>query len=203
MDLGHALNLLRAQHALPPLSQNHIRPQASHGARGLLHLGFAITPDDPRFPELRAAFLDLYAAHICDHTQIFPGMAALLEALEARAIAWGVVTNKPARFTLPLMQKLGLDKRAACIISGDSAARPKPHPDTLLAAAACLQVAPAQCLYVGDAERDVAAATAAGMPALIAAYGYIADDDTPQDWGARAIINTPEEVLDHLALLAG
>lgn len=202
LDLGHALNLLRAQHGLPALSQNHIRPQASHGARGLLHLGFAVTPADARFVELRAAFLDLYALHICDHTQVFPGIAQLLEDLESRKIPWGIVTNKPARFTLPLMQKLGLEKRAACIISGDSAARPKPHPDTLLAAAACLQVAPAHCLYVGDAERDVAAALAAGMPALVAAYGYIAEDDAPQDWGARAIINTPEEVLDHLALIA-
>lgn len=200
LDLGFALNQLRARHQLAPLPQDQIRPQASHGARGLLQLGFSVTPSDQPFATLRSEFLDLYAQHICDHTRLFDGITELLADLEQRKLAWGVVTNKPSRFTLPLMQKLGLNQRAACVISGDTAARAKPHPDSLLAAAHCLQLAPAACLYVGDAERDVEAAVAAGMPALIAAYGYIGEDDQPDRWGAQAIIQHPAQVLDHLAL---
>lgn len=199
LDLGYALNQLRAQQGLDALPQSLIRPQASHGARGLLQVGFGVTPEHANFASLRAAFLEFYAQHICDHTRLFDGIADLLLALEQGGIVWGVVTNKPSSFTQPLMQKLGLDKRAACIISGDDAARPKPHPDTLIAAAACLNLPPQQCLYVGDAERDIAAARAAGMPALIAAYGYIDGEDQPENWGAQAIIARPEEVLVHLA----
>jgi len=198
LDLGFALNQQRRVHGLLPLPQEIIRPQASHGARGLLKLGFDATPESPNFSALRIEFLALYARHICDHTVLFPGIPELLQALEARGLRWGVVTNKPARFTLPLMQALKLDRRAACIVSGDTTANAKPHPEPLLAASAQVRVAPAACLYVGDAERDVEAAVAAGMTALIANYGYIAEDDRPGTWGAHGRINAPHDILNYL-----
>lgn len=198
LDLGFALNQQRRLHGLLPLPQEMIRPQASHGARGLLKLGFDVTPESPDFSALRTEFLALYAQHICDHTVLFPGIPELLQALEARGLRWGVVTNKPARFTLPLMQALKLDRRAACIVSGDTTANAKPHPEPLLAASAQVRVAPAACLYVGDAERDVEAAVAAGMTALIANYGYIAEDDRPDTWGAHGRINAPQDILGYL-----
>jgi len=197
-DLGHALNLQRTRHGLAPLADELIRPQASHGARGLLELGFGLHPDDARFPAMREEFLELYAANICRHSRPFPGISELLDALEQRGLAWGVVTNKPARFTEPLMSILDLAERATCIVSGDTCPQPKPHPAPMLAAAELCSARPEQCLYLGDAERDIQAATAAAMPALVAAWGYLDAADQPQSWGAHAQIHHPLETLDYL-----
>ncbi|AAZ96898.1 putative 2-phosphoglycolate phosphatase [Thiobacillus denitrificans ATCC 25259] len=197
-DLGNALNLQRARHGLAPLAADVIRPQASHGARGLLALGFDLKPDDPRFAAMREEFLQLYADNICQASRPFPGVPELLDALEARGYKWGVVTNKPARFTEPLMSVLDLAERAACIVSGDSCPQPKPHPAPMLVAARRCDALPAQCLYLGDAERDVQAATAAGMPALVAAWGYLGAEDAPHAWGAHAQIHHPLDTLDYL-----
>ncbi|MDP1924490.1 MAG: HAD-IA family hydrolase [Thiobacillus sp.] len=197
-DLGYALNLQRVRHGLPPLDDAIIRPQASHGARGLLGVGFDLHPDDPHFAYMREEFLQLYADNICRHSRPFPGILELLAELEARQLKWGVVTNKPARFTEPLMSVLDLAERAACIVSGDTCPQPKPHPAPMLAAAELCGATPAQCLYLGDAERDIEAARAAGMPALVAAWGYIDATDQPQTWGAHAEIHHPANTLDYL-----
>lgn len=197
-DLGHALNLQRTRHGLAPLPEDLIRPQASHGARGLLGLGFGLHPDDAKFAAMREEFLELYAANICRHSQPFPGIPELLHAIETRGLKWGVVTNKPARFTEPLMSILDLAERAACIVSGDTCPQPKPHPAPMLAAAELCEAAPAACLYLGDAERDIEAARAAGMPALVAAWGYLDATDQPHTWGAHAEIRHPTDTLDYL-----
>jgi len=197
-DLGYALNVQRRLHNLPPLSDAAIRPQASHGAKGLLKLGFNLTPQDASFNAMREEYLKLYETHICLHTRLFSGMPELLSQLEQRGIAWGVVTNKPARFTAPLLDRLHLTERAVCIISGDTTANAKPHPEPLLTAAMEAGVTPAQCLYVGDAERDVEAALAAGMTVVIANYGYIGAEDHPDKWGAHGSIDTPMDIISHL-----
>ncbi len=197
-DLGHALNLQRARHGLPPLAAAVIRPQASHGARGLIELGFDLHPDHARFAGMREEFLQIYADNLCLYSRPFAGILELLDALEARHIPWGVVTNKPARFTEPLMSLLDLAERAACIVSGDTCPQPKPHPAPMLAAAELCGTRPGECLYLGDAERDIEAARAAAMPALVAAWGYLGADDTPHAWGARAQIRHPLETLEHL-----
>jgi N-acetyl-D-muramate 6-phosphate phosphatase len=197
-DLGYALNLQRQRHGLPPLADEMIRPQASHGARGLLEIGFDLRQDDRRFASLRAEFLQLYADNICRHSRPFPGILELLAELEARGLKWGVVTNKPAAFTEPLMSILDLAERATCIVSGDTCPQPKPHPAPMLAAAELCSAQPAQCLYLGDAERDIQAARAAAMPALVAAWGYIGSADQPHTWGAHGQIHHPCETLDYL-----
>ncbi|MEO1766142.1 phosphoglycolate phosphatase [Thiobacter aerophilum] len=198
-DLAFALNEQRRLHGLPPLPFEAIRPVASHGARGLLALGFDLRPDTPEFAAMRSEFLELYGRHLCDQTVLFPGMEETLAALERRGLRWGVVTNKPARFTLPLLHALGLASRAACIVSGDTTANAKPHPEPLLEAARQLVLPSRNCLYVGDAQRDVAAARAAGMPALVARYGYLAAEDEPTAWGALGLIDTPADLLHWLA----
>ena len=197
-DLGHALNLQRERHGLPPLPQETIRPYASHGTVGLFDIGFGLTPQDARFEPMREEYLALYTANLCLHTTLFPGMAELLDELENKGIAWGVVTNKPERFTNPLLELLGLTQRAASIVSGDTCAHPKPHPEPLLRAAREAGAEPASCLYVGDAERDIEAARAACIPALIAAYGYIGANDRPETWGADGTIQHPSEILLYL-----
>lgn len=198
LDLGYALNLLREQRGLVPLAQEIIRPYASHGARGLLEIGLGLAPDNPDFGAARLEFLAYYERYLCHHTRLFPGIAELLDALERRNIAWGVVTNKPARYTDPLMEKLGLSQRAAAIISGDTCTNAKPHPEPLLYAARLTGRQPAQCLYVGDAERDIEAARAAAMPVLVALYGYISETDRPHEWRADGAIDSPLGVFDYL-----
>lgn len=199
-DLGAALNHVCAQHGRPALPLEAIRPQASQGSPGLLKLGFGITPDAPEFPVLRQAFLDYYAAHICVHTRLFPGMEQLVETLEQRGLRWGIVTNKPHRFTLPLMQALGYTERAGCLVSGDTCARAKPHPDPLLKAAEMLGTAPQHCLFLGDDIRDVEAGRAAGTRNLIARYGYIDAQENLAAWQADGTVDSPMELIAHLAL---
>jgi N-acetyl-D-muramate 6-phosphate phosphatase len=197
-DLGYALNLQRGLHGLPPLAYDVIRPQASHGARGLLMLGFGISPDDSGFNPMRQEFLQLYAENICRHSRLFDGMNDVLNELESRNLPWGVVTNKPARFTQPLLSLLDLAERAACIVSGDTCPEPKPHPGPLLLASQQVGVAPGNCLYVGDAERDVQSARNAGMPCIVAHYGYLGETDHPDSWGAFGLVSSPQDILDYL-----
>lgn len=197
-DLGAALNHVRALHKLPPLPIAMTRLQASHGSAGLLKLGFNVTSDSAEFPALRDAFLAYYSANICVHTTLFDGMAELIDTLEQRGLPWGIVTNKPHRFTLPLMQALGYEKRAACLVSGDTCAHAKPHPEPLLHAAKSIGVTPQSCLYLGDDKRDIEAGRAAGMKTLIALFGYIdpkADLDT---WQATASIASPLELIQYI-----
>lgn len=199
-DLAAALNHTRAARKLPPLPLETIRPQASHGSPGLLRLGFGIEPGAPDYDALRDIFLDYYARNICVHTRLFSGMGELVDELEQRSIKWGIVTNKPQRFTLPLMQALGYAERAACLVSGDTCAHAKPHPEPMLKACELIGAAPGQCLYLGDDLRDMQAANASGMRGIIARYGYISDDAQLTSWDAHGIIDTPTELLGYLAL---
>lgn len=190
-DLGAVLNRLRAEGGQAPLQAQTIRPHVSKGVRGLLGIGFDLAPGDDGYAELHQRFLTYYGDSFCVATRLFEGMAELLESLEAQSIKWGVVTNKTSRYTLPVMAALGLVRRAACIVSGDSSPRPKPAPDPLLLASAIAGADPARCLYVGDDLRDMQAARTAGMGAIAAAWGYLGDGLPLAEWGADAIIRSP------------
>lgn len=197
-DLGGALNRLRQEMGLDALPLPQLRPYTSQGATGMLHAGLAIERDDPRFDELRSRFLDHYASAICVDTVLFPGMADLLAELEASDIPWGIVTNKLSRYTQPLIARLQLDRRAGCVLSGDSAAQPKPAPDLLLLAAQQIDRAPANCLYVGDDLRDIQAGLAAGMCTVAARYGYLGSSLPPEQWGADHLVDHPREIAEIL-----
>lgn len=197
-DLGGALNRQRQRRGLPPLPVAQVRPHASAGARGLLAVGFGLSPGDADYEPMREEFLALYGERLCEETRLFPGMPELLDELERRGVAWGVVTNKPERFTRPLMDALALGARAGCVVSGDTCAHPKPHPAPLLAASQRLAVDPGDCLYVGDDERDTRASLAAGMRSIVACYGYLGSGRPWQEWGAHAGIERPEDLVAHL-----
>ena len=194
-DLGYALNLLLEAHGKPTLPLDQVRKVASSGARGMLGVGFGTVPGDPGYDELAARFLELYERNLCRETALFPGMATLLDELEARGLPWGIVTNKVERFTLPLLDLLGLRRRSACVVCGDTTPHRKPHPGPLLAAAAAIGVAPTACLYLGDDERDMIAGRAAGMRVAVAEYGYLGLGNPPDEWPADLRIRHPMELL--------
>ena len=196
-DLAHALNLQLIKHAKPPLAYENIRPFASHGSRGLIGLGFGITPVDDSFIAMRDEYLSIYESVFTRSPVLLPGVAELLQAIENKGLKWGIVTNKPRRFTIGLIESMGLnlENRAACIVCGDDAPQPKPSPATLLMACEQANVKPENCIYVGDAERDMIAGKAAGMKTVAALFGYIDKTDKPQEWGADALIKTPEELV--------
>lgn len=192
-DLAAAVNLMRTRRNLEPAPFEHLRSYASAGARGLLHAGFGITPQDADFETMRSEFLANYETGICQETRLFDGIAELLQAIDARDIPWGIVTNKPMRFTQSLVPQLGL-QRAHCVISGDTTPHSKPHPAPLLEAARQLQVSPEDCCYVGDDLRDIQAAQAAGMFSIGAAWGYCGQTE-PKKWNADSLLNLPNDLL--------
>jgi N-acetyl-D-muramate 6-phosphate phosphatase len=194
-DLGYALNLQLQARGRAAVPIELIRPHASSGARGLLRLGFNLEPDSPEFQAMRSEFLDLYAGNLARTTALFPGIAELLDEIEARGLRWGIVTNKPERFTLPLIEAIGLHLRAACVVCGDTTPHPKPDPAPLLHACDLLQLSPSACIYVGDDERDIVAARAAGMDSMAALYGYLGENSDPRKWGATACIDDPRDLL--------
>lgn len=200
-DMAFAANLLRKAHGLGTLPLECWRPHVSRGGRGMVWAGFGKTPEDPDFHALRDEFLAIYEANLYQHTRLFAGMDETLAALESRGIRWGIVTNKATRFTRPLMAAMGLDVRTPCIVSGDTTPHAKPHPAPLLHAATLLGVAPAECWYVGDDERDIIAAHAAGMVGIVADYGYLGG--TPAStWRAEAHIAAPMDLIElHRVLL--
>lgn len=197
-DLALALNRVRADAGLPPVPAAPLRAYASSGARGLLEAGMGVTPAHADYEPLRRAFLAHYAQCLAETTRLYEGVAELLDAIEARGLAWGIVTNKHARFTGPVVAALALAPRARVVVSGDTTPNPKPHPAPLLHAAAALTVPPDRCVYVGDDLRDVEAGRAAGMATIVAGYGYMGQSGDPAQWPATGWIDAPLDLLGWL-----
>lgn len=200
-DLANALNAVLEANGREPLPFAAIRPAVSHGGMALIRLGFGIEPEHPDFEPLRRQLLDHYAAHIADETRLFPGMERVLTQLETEGRRWGVVTNKPGWLTEPLLGKLGLLPRAACVVSGDTLPERKPDPAPLHHACRLTGSHAAECVYVGDAKRDILAGRQAGMPTLVARFGYLAADDQPETWGAHGLVDRPDDILTWLERL--
>ncbi|HTW37657.1 MAG TPA: phosphoglycolate phosphatase [Steroidobacteraceae bacterium] len=192
-DLAQALNELRREESLAPLPFERIRNFVSHGSSALVRIGFPEAAE-AQFLALRERLLEIYRAALAVYTVPFEGMLELLTRLEREGVPWGIVTNKPAFLTEPLLEQLALHRRAGVIVSGDTLPERKPHPAPLLYAARALGVSPDSSVYVGDAERDVLAARAAGMRALVACFGYIGPEETPRAWPADAWVDSPLEI---------
>jgi phosphoglycolate phosphatase len=197
-DLGAAADRMRTVRGLAPLPLEHYRPVAGAGARGMLGIAFRMTPDHPDYPLFRDEFFSNYAACMTERTHAFAGIPELIEQLRGRGLAWGVVTNKSARFTLPLTQQMQLFQTCATVVSGDTTPHAKPHPAPLLEAARQLRLEPSRCIYVGDDERDIVAGLAAGMGTVAARYGYLGSHKDVDLWGAHAHISDPLELIDLL-----
>jgi len=194
-DLAASLNQLLTEHGQPTLPLEIIRPTVSLGGNAMIQLAFTIDESAEEFSELRQRFLEIYNQRMHSSTKLFPGMGKVLQTLESEHILWGIITNKPGWLTEPLMQKLDMEKRAACIISGDTTNYRKPHPAPMHHACEITNSEPAHTLYVGDAQRDIDAGRAAGMHTLIAKYGYISADEDPGQWQADGMVAHPNEII--------
>jgi 2-phosphoglycolate phosphatase len=197
-DMVAVLVDLLAHHGRPPIHYDLARSHVSHGSAGLVRLAFPDL-DDAERERLRLEFLDRYEAAVCVNSMLFPGLEPLLDILDAAALPWGVVTNKPARMTNPLLRALGLDVRSATIVSGDTIPERKPDPAPLLLASREAAIDPLKTMYIGDAARDIEAGRRAGMFTIAAAYGYIPAEEDPESWQADAVVKNTEE-LAHLVL---
>ncbi|MCD4484717.1 HAD-IA family hydrolase [Chromobacterium vaccinii] len=197
-DLGAALNRLLAEEGRAPLSYELIRPVASHGARGLVQLGFGADLDADRMEALRVRFMDLYDANLAGETTLFDGVNELISELSKRGVAWGIITNKSMRFTDRLVPWLPFAIPPAVIVSGDTVGAAKPDPKPMLHATSQIGIAPEHCMYVGDAERDIQAGRNVGMKTVLVSWGYFSEQDEPEQWGADIDIDHPLQLLDHL-----
>jgi phosphoglycolate phosphatase len=197
-DLGAAADKMRVDRGLPSLPLSHYRHMSGAGARGLIGVAFGIAPEHQDFPALRDEFLNNYEQCMTERTFAFEGVSELIARLVAINLPWGVVTNKAARFAVPLTRAMPLFDSARTLVCGDTTPHTKPHPAPLLEAARQLNIAPAHCLYVGDDERDIVAGLAAGMGTVAAGYGYLGMAAQPSSWGAHALINSPAALLQLL-----
>ena len=199
-DMAAALNQLLAEENKAPMAYREVRPHVSQGAAGLLGLAWVRQPDADKFAALKQRYLEIYAGLNGNQSVLFDGFAAILDWFDASGIAWGIVTNKPAWLTEPLLRHLGIDRRSACLVCGDTLAQRKPDPAPLLHAAGLLNATPQGCVYVGDASRDMEAAESANMAGIVAAYGYIPAGTDPSAWPAAATIKKPGELSGLIGL---
>jgi 2-phosphoglycolate phosphatase len=199
-DLAGTANDMRRARGLEPAPFASLRPWVGAGARGMVGAAFDVGPDDVAFADLKDEFLERYALRLLADTRVFEAMDAVLDAIQSRGVPWGIVTNKHERFTTPIVRGLGLDRRAAVVISGDTTPHAKPHPAPLLEAAHRLGVEATRCVYVGDDRRDMEAARAALMRGGVARWGYIDPVDDVAAWGGDAVLDRPDDVLNWLSL---
>ncbi|MGB7503461.1 MAG: HAD-IA family hydrolase [Azonexus sp.] len=197
-DLCGAVNILLSEEGRPQQPFSRLRPHTSGGVRGLLGEGFGIEPAHPDYARLAARFLEIYAERLCELSTLFDGIPALLDTLETRGIAWGIVTNKRARYTNPLVAALGLSPRTPCVVSGDTTAEAKPSPLPILHACSVLGCVPQRTLYVGDDRRDIIAGQAAGTLTAAVSYGYLGNSGPPHSWGADFIADHPADLAAYL-----
>jgi len=197
-DLAWALNQTRQEQGLNDLPYETIRPAVSHGGQALIELGFKISVEDDSYNHLYKRLLEIYQENLANKTRLFPGMEKVLQFIEGQQLQWGIVTNKPAWLTDPLLEQLDLLTRSCTTISGDTTPNRKPHPEPMLLACRQSQSNPEECLYVGDAQRDIEAGKRAGMTTLLALYGYILPGDQPELWGADASLDKPEDLINWL-----
>lgn len=197
-DLAYALNLLLKKNHRPTLPYEIIRPQAGHGGKGLIKLGFNIDERHPEYIALWQELLNVYSLNICRESRLFAGMQTTLDFLSKNHLRWGIVTNKPGWLTEPLLLKLNLMSQVSCVVSGDTLAKRKPDPEPILHACQLMNCSVTDSLYIGDAERDIQAAKSAGMRTVLALYGYLAETDQPESWGADCSVQKPEEIIEKI-----
>ena len=180
---------------MPPADLALAGKLVSNGAKALIEHGFGDSLQADQTPELIQEFLDDYKDHVCQQSYVYEGMDEVILECEQNNILWGIITNKPLNLARDLIEGLGLLQRAAILLGGDSLPVKKPDPVPMLHSCMVLNLAPSECLYVGDHERDIQAGNAAGMDTAAALWGYIADHEDPSSWDANYLLQKPSGLL--------
>ena len=195
LDFASIINFMLEKHGRPGIGYAQFRQSVSDGARGMIQMAFDCNDDDPQFEPLRDEFLALYKQHIADHTQLFPGMAELLQYIEGAGLRWGVVTNKASAYAIPLMQAMALSARCAALVCPDHVTHRKPDPEALQLACRQIGCSTAEAIYIGDHRRDIEAGHNAGMSTIACSYGYVHSDDPCENWGAEFIVHDARQII--------
>ena len=188
--------LMAEQQIKSDISDAQIRSQVSHGAAALVSLGCNINNQHQHFEPLRERFLELYAARLSQSTRLFPGIEELLISIEQQGLPWGIITNKPLRYATPLLEDLNLLRRTDTLVCPEHVSNSKPDPESMLLACSQINCNPRNTVYIGDHRRDIEAGRNAKMETIAVLYGYIDENDPPQDWGADISLETVAELSD-------
>jgi phosphoglycolate phosphatase len=197
-DLSYSLNTVLIEEGHKTLDYNELRPLVSHGAKVMVQHAFKITGEHKDCERLWKRVVEIYSQNLVRETKLFAGMSIVLDYLKTKKIPWGIVTNKPSYLTDPLVKKLNLTNKPVCVVSGDTLAKNKPNPEPILYACKLANCLPTECIYIGDAKRDIEAGQNAGTKTAIALFGYLTNDDMPEKWNADFLLNKPEDLLDIL-----
>lgn len=197
-DLCAAMQVLLEQHRKPAVDAELFRNVVSHGSFAMICLAFELQPDDPAVGPLREAFLKIYRQQLSAHSKLFDGCEQVLNYCAENKIPWGIITNKPEHLTLPLLERMRFPSRPSTVVCGDTTNEPKPSSLPMQHALRELGLKAEQCVYFGDADRDIEAAKRVNMPSVAVSWGYIQPDDDIEAWGAESIIHHPTEILDWL-----
>jgi len=197
-DMAAALDKLCREENQTLLAFHKVRPIVSDGSAALVELAFGNKLDDKRLNYLKQRYLEIYQQNLAEHSRLFDDIANILDYFDVEGIKWGIVTNKPGWLTSPLLESLQLNHRAACVVSGDTTENRKPHPEPMYHACKLADSDVSECVYIGDARRDIEAGRNAAMKTLVALYGYIKESENPESWGADGLINEPSEILKHI-----
>ncbi|UAW97344.1 HAD-IA family hydrolase [Halopseudomonas nanhaiensis] len=193
-DFMAIIQAMRADRGLCAVDPERVRPAVSNGSVGMICAAFDIRPDQPGFDELRDDFLNRYEADLALFTRPFPGISPLLDWLDDQQLPWGVVTNKLSRFSMPLMEEMGLARRCSALVCPDQVTMSKPHPEPVLKACSAMRVEPKHSVFIGDHLRDIQAGRAAGMPTVAALYGYLPIGDDPALWEASHSVTSAADL---------
>tara|TARA_R110001592_G_scaffold248308_1_gene510565 strand:+ start:27554 stop:28222 length:669 start_codon:yes stop_codon:yes gene_type:complete len=192
-DFVFVLNHLRPKYGLEPINEQAIKNTVSNGAKALVQLAFGVNEGE-LFEEYRKQLLDDYMKVVGNYARLFEGMPDILELCENKQIPWGIITNKPRKFTEKLLSRLNLTSRCSLLLCADDVSQAKPHPESMHIAASRLKVNLEKSVYVGDHERDITAGNLANMITVIAKYGYISKDTNLAEWNASHMIDHPEQL---------
>ena len=193
-DFISAIQHMLQHRGLTPICDDELRNTVTNGSAGIINKAFNIEQDHQQFKTLQEEFLSLYYDNIANKTALFPGLKAVLDNCDSNSIAWGVVTNKPWKYTQAVLEQLGLAEQVATTICPDHVSQPKPDPEGLLLACSELSISPAECLYIGDHIRDIEAGRSAGMRTIAAGWGYIDKTERISDWQADWVVEDPHQL---------
>lgn len=197
-EITDSVNQLLQEEGCPPLTIEKIRPVISEGIQGLLKLAFQMEKSHPSYENFKQRLIEFHLNSLGQNTPLFPGMEQVLDKLEKLGMAWGIVTNKPKFLTDPLLKTLELDSRTSCVVSGDTLSVAKPHPEPMLHACKLLNCSPHECIYIGDAQRDIQAGKNSGIKTVLAMYGYIGEPNEALKWEPDYVIYHPTELLNFI-----